>query len=200
MMRLVGHLYLESISKKNVYMRKVWIIAAIVVTVILLTILIIRTNRPKEVAKFTFPESIVANNYTDEKMADQIVMVIANKVLNYNVAYINIYYMPPVFNTYDTGICAFIVKNNFAKSSYNIYISKDNIMPLFSLLSHEMAHFDQMEKKELIQPYFNSPFNIYKKDTIYFSKVPYAERLYEIDAYRDAISIESRLLKIFYVN
>jgi len=180
-------------------MKKIWYL--IIAIILIIIAIIIFTSKPKKRAVLQFPTAIVINNYTDAKLADTIIMTIVNKILKYDTATFNVFYMPKVFNGDNIQIYGFITKVEYVNHTYNIYISsKYKEYNIYSLLSHELVHFDQMEKGFLIvpSPSVSDKYNIWMNDTIHLFEVPYENREYEMDAFKRANSIESELKNILF--
>jgi hypothetical protein len=179
-------------------MKKIWYVIIAVVIVIIVFFLIF-THKPKKMNSFRFPETIIVNNYTSIDDADTIIKVLINRIFGYDTARINIYYMPLSFDKNDTQIFGFITKNEFESNSYNLFIAKNDSYNLFTLLSHEFIHFDQMQKGLLVQPAVGYKYNIWMNDTVKLFEVPYEERKYEIDAYNRCPEVERKLRKLLYL-
>jgi hypothetical protein len=178
-------------------MKNKWLIIVLVIIVIFITtIIIININKEKHKNHFTFPESVEVNNFTDYNDVDTLVMIVLNKIFNYDTISIKIYYMNADLNTDDIQIYAFIQKNPFRPHAYFIFLNKNISAPIDKILSHELIHLKQMESGELVQETTN--YSIYNRDTIYFSKVKYFDRPYEIEAFKNENAVLHKLNNLLY--
>ncbi len=165
---------------------------AIIITVI------INKQREKRFNHFEFPVTMTAKNYTDNRRADTIAMVILNRIFKYDTVTLNIYYAPKFLNKSEYEIVGFIQKNPYEKHTYNVFV-KDGRLPVSirTFLSHELVHLQQMECGDLIQLSGNEKI-VYKNDTIYYSEVPYDKRPYEIEAFSRENGIKRKLNTLLY--
>lgn len=171
----------------------------IVLVIILLGILIILLSRKKEINTFEFPDTLVVENYSDNWLADTLSMVVLNKIMNYDTITLKIFNKPSHINHNDYDIIGFVERNFLEKNSYIIYINKNlSFNELKTLISHEMVHIDQIQKGDLVTFFSNYEYSIYKGDTIYFMKVSYENRPFEIDAHKRDSEILKKLNDILY--
>lgn len=179
-------------------MKKKWIIIITIIILLIISYLIINKYSKKSVNTFDFPKTINVNNYTDNIRADTISMIIINKIMEYDTINLDIYNFKNDINSGNYLIIGFIQKIN-NPHSYQIFLkNKMNENELIQILSHELIHLDQMEKGDLIQIIGNYEYVIYKNDTIFFNKIPYKERQYEIDAYSKEKKIKKQLKNLLY--
>lgn len=150
----------------------------------------------KERNVYTFPKSLVVENYTNYKSIDTTVMIITNKIFHMDSLQVKIYYMPEDPSSEEFKVYAFIQKNPFINHSYFIFMSENIDISMNRLFAHELTHLKQMECGDLIQTY--KDYAIYKQDTIYFSKVDYDNRAYENDAFGNENEILNELRKLNY--
>jgi len=181
-------------------MKKNWIYIFIVIVLIILGIvisIIINRHRKANVNRYEFPSTIVVENHTNYWYADTMVMIILNKIYHYDTMNVNIYYAPNTYNDSGYELIGFISKLPYKKHSYEIFIKKNNLsLSIEDILSHELIHLYQMECGDLI-PIDNFK-TVYKGDTIYFSKVPYNKRKYEIYAFSNQDIIRKKLNSYLY--
>jgi len=168
----------------------------IAIVTLLAVIVFITTCRKKIPNRFTFPSTMVVNNYTSYPYADTTTMVILNKIYGIDTMKINIYYSSVDFSTDEIEVIGFIRKNIFEPHSYLFFLKKPPInTPLSEFLSHELIHLKQMEDGELIECV---NYNIYQNDTIYLNKVKYENRPYEIYAFNHQGDVRKKLNKLLY--
>ncbi len=177
-----------------------WVLVAIVllIAVAVIITIIVNKQREKRVNHFEFPVTMIAKNYTTEKRADTMAMIILNKIFKYDTVTLNIYYAPKHLNNSEYELVGFIQKNPYEEHSYNIFL-KNGTLPVSikTFLSHELVHLQQMEKGDLVQLSLYEKI-IYKNDTIYYSEVPYDKRPYEIDAFSKENKIRKGLNDLLY--
>ena len=101
-------------------------------------------------------------------------------------------------DTDEIEVAGFIQKNPYEPHSYNIFVKKSSLpISIKKFLSHELQHLDQMEIGDLIQLQDNTKI-VYKGDTIYYSKVPYDKRMYEIHAHLNETATQKQLNHLLY--
>ena len=104
-----------------------------------------------------------------------------------------------IFKNGDLDIMAYVEKVPFNKHMYALFVAKNiNTYNINDIIAHEMAHIEQMEKGDLIQPVSRENYAIYKNDTIFYLKTPYDIRTFEIDAVNRQKSISNDLYKLLY--
>jgi len=181
-------------------MKKSWLVILIVILLIAVVItiaVVVNARREKRINHFEFPSTMVVNNYTTHKRADTLAMVILNKIYDYDTINLNIFYAPKHLSSNEYELIGFIQKNQFQPHSYNIFVKRGTLpVSIKSFLSHELIHLNQMETGELVQ--IDYVKIVHKGDTIYFSDVPYEERLYEIEAFGKEGNISRQLNKLLY--
>jgi hypothetical protein len=174
-------------------MKKPSNILIIILLFIIITIIIgvvINVRREKRVNHFEFPSTMIVNNYTTEKRADTLAMIILNKIFQYDTMRLDIVYAPQNLSNNEYEIAGFIKKNPFELNTYIIFIKKGRLpISIKKFLSHELIHLRQMEIGDLIQ--IDQTKIVYQNNTIYFSDVPYNNRPYEFNAFL----IEDGILK-----
>jgi len=182
-------------------MKKPWLIAVAILLLIAIAIIIgvvVNIRREKRINHFEFPSTIIANNYTQYKRADTLAMVILNKIFRYDTITLNIYNMNKPMGTDEIEVAGFIQKNLYEPHTYNIFVKKSSLpISIKRFLSHELQHLDQMEIGDLIQLQDNTKI-VYMGDTIYYSKVPYDKRYYEINASFNETATLKRLNHLLY--
>ena len=179
------------LNKKYIY-----IILSLVVIIILI-IFIKRHTTDKVQNKYEFPSTLKVNNNTSYKTADTIILVILNKIYNYDTMVVDIYYYNNqiYFNDYD--IIGFIEKNQYNLHHYLIYIKKNlEYFPDKTFFSHELVHLNQMELNKFKKITNNKV--IYLNDTIDCSKIPYPNRQFEIDAFNEEKFVYKKLNYYLY--
>jgi hypothetical protein len=181
-------------------MKKSKLIILLVLTliaVIIITAILIERSREKRVNTFEFPNTMQVTNITTHKRADTLAMIVLNKIFQYDTIKLDIAYAPQNLSNAEYDIVGFIQKNPYVSHTYIIFVKKGTIpISMKKFLSHELIHLQQMELGDLIQ--LDNRRIIYKNDTIYFSEVPYDERLYEKDAFLKEDKIYKNLNKLLY--
>lgn len=172
--------------KKNI----IWVILSFIVLLFILWGIGRLIDRYKESNRnhYDFPSTIEVNNYTEHIKSDTIIMILLNKVYNYDTMQINLYKMRDIFNNSNYDIKMYVV-SNYAAHSYNIFINNENMSEndLMEYFSHEVVHIDQMERGDLIIYNNNDDYCYYMGEVIIYSKVPYKERPFEIEAFNKQI-------------
>lgn len=179
-------------------MKKKWILIVLGIIAIIAIIIILTIRREKRINYFEFPSTIIANNYTQYKRADTLAMVILNKIFRYDTITLNIYNMNKPMGSDEIEVAGFIQKNPYESHTYNIFVKKSSLpISIKRFLSHELQHLDQMEIGDLVQLQDDTKI-VYKGDTIYYSKVPYDKRFYEIHAHLNETVTLKRLNYLLY--
>lgn len=156
--------------------------------------MVLLLRQPK--VTYTFPDTLVVNNYTEYPEMDTTALLILDKILHLDTITLYIYYSPVDYNSRDLEVMGFIQKHPFIAHSYNIFVSKTTQLTPKNFLSHELAHLEQMEKGELIDVLGSSGvIKIYKGDTIHLLLTEYAQRPFERDADKRAFEIRKELLR-----
>lgn len=174
-------------------MKKYLIILFVAIILIITFILIIKYQRP--VNSFYFPNTLTVENNTHYDDIDILSMIILNKIFLYDTMNIKIYYFGINMDSEKIEIVGFIQKNPFEKHSYNIFVKKDMNVNIKKFLSHELIHLKQMENGDLVQSEY---YNIYKKDTIYFNKIKYEDRKYEMESFSEENIVYEKLNNLLY--
>jgi hypothetical protein len=164
--------------------------AILVAGIILLSIL---DKRDKN--HFDFKPTMVVKNYTEYKGFDTTTYVVCSELFAYDTLNVNLFYSHAGMTIHDMPLYGFILQIPYKPHTYNIYISRD-AANAEEVLIHELIHLRQYEDGDLI---IASPsFAIYKGDTIYYKKVPYENRKYEKDAYRETEQVRKNLYHLLY--
>ncbi len=172
-------------------------IIVVIIAIIVGVILFLSRNNPMN--KFTFPKELVVENHTTHNSVDTIAMVVLNKVMKFDTINIQIYYIRDgVFKNGNMDIMAYIEKVPYNKHQYLLFLAKTlNIYSINDIIAHEMAHVEQMEKGYLIQSVHEN-YAVYNNDTIFYLKMPYEIRPFEIDAVNKQKLISNDLYKLLY--
>jgi hypothetical protein len=173
----------------------IYVVALIVLVIGLLVYLDMSKKKNKN--EFTFPEAVLVQNSTDYKEADEIIKIVTNKIFLYDSVHVIVSPLSLNLGTDDMQIQAMIKKNPYTEHAYFIKLRPEITMPLDVILCHELWHLKQMEEGRLIDSE-NLQYNIFEGDTIYFSKVKYDSRSYEIEAFRNEKKILSQLNDLRY--
>jgi len=176
-------------------MKKIWKFLLIILGIIVFIILIYFLSKPRPINKFTFPDTIVVNNYTEYKI-DTIVKVFINKVLKQDSVTIHIFYLNNLMIYNNFEIMGYLEPTPYNNREYILFIN-EHIDQMNTLLSHEFVHFDQYIKNELVLNR-NLQIAIYKNDTIDLLKIPYESRLFEQDAYNRQNQFLKQLNQLLY--
>lgn len=179
--------------------KKTWIIIISALLAIVLIIFLLTRIPEKKFNTFTFPTTLIVNNYTQNRMADTITMATLNKVMLCDTMLINIFKMPSIFNNgLEYVIVAFIVKVPFKENMYTIFmVDKTHIESIKTALTHELVHLQQMESGRL-KIIDNVGYIWLGGDTVKYSEVKYEDRPYEMEAYATSPKILRKLNKILY--
>jgi len=172
-----------------------WIIIFVFISIIIGIVLL---SKKEVMNKFTFPTELVVENNTPYKGIDTVAMVILNNMMKFDT--INLYIFDikdGVLKYGDIDIIAYVEKIPYNNHKYTLFIG-NNIYNINDVIAHEMAHIEQMEKGDLIQPVSRENFVIYKNDTIFYLKTPYDIRSFEIDAVKRQKAISNDLYKLLY--
>ena len=173
--------------------RKIIIIALIASLLVIL--LLVYHSCKKEYNKFVFPNTLSITNYTNNKRADTISMVILNKIMLFDTVTVNLYKLTSMFDTNDLLIVAHTVKDQYAKHTYNVFLKENLSYEMLKLvLSHEMIHIKQMENGDLL---IIDKGYIWEKDTFRYADVEYAKRIQEIQAENGQSAIKQQLEKLY---
>ena len=150
--------------------------------------------------KFTFPKEMVVENHTTHNGIDTISMVVLNKIMKFDTINVQIFNIKDgLFKDGNMDIMAYIEKVPFNKHKYVLFLAKDlKNNNVEDIISHEMVHIKQMENGYLVQPFPHENYTIYKNDTIYYLKIPYEIRPFEIEAVKEQKSFSNDLYKILY--
>lgn len=181
-------------------MKKIGKILIIIVFIIFIVGIIIiklyERHRDNNVNSFTFPETLTANNYTDHRRADTLVMIVLHKIFEIDTANVNIIYTPSRFDNYDFQLIAMINKENYGTHNYTLFVKKSKYFNVKECICHEMIHLYQMEKGDLIP--VDREKIVFKGDTIYFNEVPYDVRSYEKEAFEQTLKVKYQLNQYLY--
>lgn len=173
--------------------RQYWIALIIAAAIGIIITLVLLLRQPK--VTYTFPDTLVVNNFTEYKDIDTTALLILDRILKIDSMTIFVYYAPMDFSTENTEIIGYVQKNHFTEHTYNIFCTRSVLITSRDFLAHELAHVEQMEKGDLIET-IGTPIMIYKGVTIDPMKVPYSERQYEIDAEYRAFAIRKEFNKL----
>jgi hypothetical protein len=170
-------------------------IICIVVLVLLTGLLIMKSCKKDKYNTFTFPKTLVVNNYTNDKLADTVALIILNKIMKYDTMTINIYKIRDNYDTEEFNFVSYITKIPFKKHEYIIFLKNDLFLDYTkTVLSHELVHLDQYESGRLkIMEDGYEWMNITTK----FKDENYLERPYELEAFKKQNDIKKKLNKIF---
>jgi len=172
----------------------------VIIIIIIFIIGIILLSKKRVMNKFTFPTELIIKNNTAHNGVDTIAMVILNKIMKIDTINIQFYNIKDgLFKDGSIDIMAFIEKVSFNKHQYVIFLAKDfKNNNISEIIGHEMVHVKQMENGELVQSISHENYSIYKNDTIFYLKIPYEIRPFEIDAVKEEKSFSNDLYKILY--
>ena len=171
------------------------IVIIVLIASFLIVLLLVYRSCKKEYNRFTFPNTLSIKNYTNNKKADTISMVILNKIMMFDTVTINIYKLTSMFDTNDLIIVAHTVKDQYAKHTYNVFLKDDLSYEMLKLvLSHEMIHVKQMENGDL--KIIDKGY-IWEKDTFKYADVEYVKRVQEIQAENGQLGIKSQLETLY---
>jgi hypothetical protein len=178
-----------------------WLLITIGALLVALLIYVIVKQSLREEAVLSFPDTVVVQNATEFKEIDKVLKTISYYVLDYDTINIAVANMPEHMETVgNLDLKAYVYKNIFQEKAYLIFItSKLKLSEYKRVMAHEMAHVEQMEEGDLIQPTdLTAPYVIYKGDTIDFHEVPYDRRPHEIDANKRENRIYKQLDEVLY--
>lgn len=175
-------------------------IAIIFIVAIVIIITIVLLSKKQEMNKFTFPKEIVVENHTTHKGIDTMAMVVLTKIMKFDTINIQIFNIKDgLFKDGNIDIMAYIEKIPLNKHKYVLFLAKDFLLNnVEDIISHEMVHIKQMENGDLVQPVSHENYIIYKNDTIFYLKIPYEIRPFEIEAVKEQKSFSDDLYKILY--
>ncbi|MHA2183076.1 MAG: hypothetical protein ACXAAH_16785, partial [Promethearchaeota archaeon] len=160
----------------------------------------ILTNRVEE-KKFIFNDNNLVVNATHYNI-DTLTRVILSNIYKMDSVNILIAYMPIVLESYELErnmfLIGYLVPNPYKEKSYFIFLSRfiNSNNDLLFIMSHEMVHANQYYSGDLIM--LTQEIYIYKGDTINALNIPYTERQYERDAYREENQVIKKLHDLLY--
>lgn len=158
--------------------------------------------KQKERNKFIFPNTFKVDCLIDSPRSfdvSDLIKVIGNKILGYNVAHIIIQYRNQLldkFSTTDYQLDALLDKTEIAHT-YNLFIRENGHTPLSTLLCHEMKHFDQYERKDLDLIKGSDLQFVWKGEKI-DPREPYESRPWEQEARRAEVEFWKQFRKLYY--
>jgi len=175
-------------------------IIKIIIPIIIVLLIIIGNNcNKKQINKFEFPETLTVNNFTEYSYLDTIIMIVVNKIFNYDTINVDIHYINNNFNKNSTfEYNGYIEKNKFKNHGYVIFLRKnlsDNLLK--KVISHELIHLKQIETGRLVLTDDNNIL-IYDKTLIILSQTSYLNRGFEIDAFLEESNIFNQLNDLIY--
>ena len=178
---------------------KSWLIAiALLIIVGIITFTIVMNIRFKRIHKpvFEFPTTVVAMNTTIVPYLDTIALVMLNKVMKFDTIKVIILNMPDI-DFEDGVLSAYVDKDPQVLHQYWLHVNPDVARDhALLMIAHECVHIQQCEAGRLIK--LSPDMAKFDKDTIWFDKVPYMQRKYEIEAYKIQSSYEKILNKLIY--
>lgn len=178
---------------KKIY-KLVLIVLFIIITFIIVSILIHKKQESRPFKKYDFPESLVIENNTDYERIDTIVLVLAYKIFNLDNNTIIINNIPKYFLNKDIEYYGIVQKYSF-NNTYIIFVKENmSTSKLKTVLSHEFIHIQQYENGLIM----TDEYVIYNGDKIYFDKVEYENRSYEIEAFKKQYKIKKQLNNLLY--
>lgn len=112
-------------------------------------------SKKKERNTFTFPETFQVTSLIESPRdydITDLVKVIGNKIMGYDTANITIYSNNSILNKYSTKDIELqaILYKNIVPHTYSLIIREDPGVSLESIICHEMIHFDQNERGDLV--------------------------------------------------
>lgn len=178
---------------------KKWLrILGVIVLIAILVLILVKVTK-REFETFTFPDTMVVENYSNNRMADTITMVLLNKVLDYDTMTIYIHTIPPAFLDHEQyDFKALISKPHFVDRTYNLFLKdKLGVISVKHAITHEIIHLEQYESGRL-QLLTDNEGYVWEGDTIKYSDVDYKKREHEIEAIKGTAGLKSKLNKVLY--
>jgi hypothetical protein len=175
-----------------------WLIFGIIV--IILAFIFVLTEPKEEQPKpvFTFPASMVVQNYSGKSYIDTIAMVTLYNIMEYDSINLSIHDMPYNMSTPTHDIAGYMTVNPYQRHVYFLFVDPQcTTVSNIDLIAHEMVHIQQYESGDLKYLMDNSGV-IYKGDTIRSEDVPYDKRPHEIDAFAQERILAKSLNKMIY--
>lgn len=158
----------------------------------------------KERNVFEFPDTFKVDCYIKSPKkydVSEMIKVIGNKILNYNIAHIIIQYNDKLlnrFSTKDYELQAFLDKT-IVPNTYNLIVKTKLLESLEDIICHEMVHFDQYERGDLkLKNTDNSgPIFIWKGEE-FSSDSNYSSRPWEEEARSKQYNIWKQFKNLYY--
>lgn len=171
----------------------------LIISILIIGIIILILFERRKINKFEFPDTIKVENFSNNRLADTLSMVILNKIMGYDTVNIKIYTKPPHIQYEEIDIVGLVERNFFEENSFIIYVEDDiGFNELKRFISHEMIHIDQILRGDLITFFSNYDYYIFEGDTIYLKKIKYEDRPFELEAYKKENDILKKLNKLLY--
>ena len=161
--------------------------------------------KQKERNKFIFPNTFKVDCLIDSPRSfdiSDLIKVIGNKILGYNVAHIIVQYQDSLLDKFSTKECpleALLDKTDITHT-YNLFLRKNSTVALSTLLCHEMQHFDQYERKDLdiVKNEDRNNLQFVWKGIVQDSKQPYESRPWEQEAKIAEYDLWKQFRKLYY--
>lgn len=181
--------------------RKYWWLIILILIVIILIIYFM--SKPKERNTFTFPETFKVNCLIESPKNYEIsdlIKVIGNKIMGYDTADITVYHNNSIlnkFSTKDIELQALLYKNA-VPHTYSLIIRENPGVSLESIICHEMVHFDQNERGDLIMKEDENGLYFIWKGKKQIPLQTYANRPWEKEANNKQWDLWKKFKELYY--
>lgn len=134
---------------------KPWYIPLIIIGILFIILIILLVSKKKERNTFIFRETFQVTSLIESPKdydITDLVKVIGNKIMGYDTANITVYSNNSILNKYSTKDIELqaILYKNIVPHTYSLIIRDNPGVSLESIICHEMVHFDQNERGDLI--------------------------------------------------
>ena len=175
-----------------------WIViaAVAVMTIIAVGGLIQKRRDARPFASYEFPETVVVENSTNYR-ADTICMHLAHSILELDTINLILVYIPEHVNDGDMEFYGIVQMLPFKQNQFIILLSRKgmSLSKLKETLAHEFVHIRQYISGDLV---VYPLYAVWKGEDVYLKEVPYEDRPFEKDAFRNQGKYLKQLNKALY--
>ena len=173
-----------------------WLIVGIIV--VILAFIFVITEKKPEKQTLSFDSSLKVENYSSKSYVDTLVLVVLDKIFEYDSITVLIHDMPIPMQDETHSVAGFITRNPFQPNVYYLFVDVQNTQVSNErLVAHEMIHLRQYEDGRLkVLP--NNKGMIFDGDTIIYELLSYENRPYEVEASMGEIEIAREMRYLIY--
>lgn len=182
---------------------KTWYIPLIIIGILFIILIILLMSKKKERNIFTFPETFQVTSLIESSRdydITDLVKVIGNKIMGYDTANITIYSNNSILNKYSTKDIELqaILYKNIVPHTYSLIIREDPGVSLESIICHEMVHFDQNERGDLVMEEKDNKLYFIWKGKKQIPLQSYASRPWEKEASQRQWELWNEFKNLYY--